>query len=276
MTEPLHATRPLRVSAGGQARPAARLVPEEVPVALVHDGITHAVMMATPADLEDFGLGFAITEGVALPADIREIETAEHPDGWEVRLWLAPAAGRAVTARRRAILGPTGCGLCGVDSLEAAVPPPPPVPAGGRFTPAEVMAAMASLKPAQRLNAEARALHAAGFWTPAEGLVALREDVGRHNALDKLVGALARAGTNASRGMVILSSRISVEMVQKAARLGAPVLAAASAPTALALRAAEAAGMTLIGIARSDGFEVFTRPDRLRLSDDEGDYLAAG
>lgn len=276
MTEPLHATRPLRVSAGGQARPADRLVPEEVPVALVHDGITHAVMMATPADLEDFGLGFAITEGVALPGDIREIETAEHPDGWEVRLWLAPDAGRAVTARRRAILGPTGCGLCGVDSLEAAVPPPPRVAAGGRFTAAEVMAAMASLKPAQRLNAEARALHAAGFWTPAEGLVALREDVGRHNALDKLVGALARTRTDASRGMVILSSRISVEMVQKAARLGAPALAAASAPTALALRTAEVAGMTLIGIARSDGFEVFTRPDRLRLSDDEGDYLAAG
>jgi FdhD protein len=277
MTSPLHTAPTLKILAG-QARPATRIIPEEVPIALVHDGITHAVMMATPTDLEDFALGFAITEGVARPDQIREVEVAEQPDGWEVRLWLAPDAGREVTARRRAILGPTGCGLCGVESLQAAVPPPPRVAEGARFTIAQVMAAMATLKPAQRLNAEAHALHAAGFWTPGHGLVALREDVGRHNALDKLVGALVRSGVDASQGMVLLSSRISVEMVQKAARLGAPALAAASAPTALALRTGEAAGMTLIGVARSDGFEVFTRPDRLDLSGGEtrGGYLATG
>lgn len=277
MTAPLLTAPSVRVLAG-RARLATRIVPEEVPVALVHDGATHAVMMATPADLEDFALGFAITEGVATADQIRGIEIVEHPRGWEARLWLAPETGRAVTERRRVLLGPTGCGLCGVESLEAAVPPPPRVAEGARFTAQQVMAAMATLKPAQALNTQAHALHAAGFWTPARGLIALREDVGRHNALDKLVGALVRSGVDASAGLVLLSSRVSVEMVQKAARLGAPALAAASAPTALALRTGEAAGMTLIGIARSDGFEVFTRPDRLDLPDGatRGGYLATG
>lgn len=277
MTAPLLTAPSVRVLAG-RARLATRIVPEEVPVALVHDGATHAVMMATPADLEDFALGFAITEGVATADQIRGIEIVEHPRGWEARLWLAPKTGRAVTERRRVLLGPTGCGLCGVESLEAAVPPPPRVAEGARFTAQQVMAAMATLKPAQALNTQAHALHAAGFWTPARGLIALREDVGRHNALDKLVGALVRSGVDASAGLVLLSSRVSVEMVQKAARLGAPALAAASAPTALALRTGEAAGMTLIGIARSDGFEVFTRPDRLDLPDGatRGGYLATG
>ncbi len=241
-----------------------RMLPEETAVAMVYDGVTHAVMMASPADLEDFALGFSLTEGkIARGSDIADLEIVEHPDGIEARMWLVRDAGRDVTSRRRALLGPTGCGLCGIDSLAAALPMVPVVRAGRHLAPAEVRAAMASLRPAQRMNTEARALHAAGFWTPDHGLVVLREDVGRHNALDKLVGALDRLGTPVSDGILVLTSRLSVEMVQKAAAAGAPIVAAASAPTALALRTAEAAGITVIAIARDDGFELFTHPDRV-------------
>jgi FdhD protein len=183
--------------------------------------------------------------------------------GVEVRAWLQADRGAELTARRRRMAGPTGCGLCGVDSLTEAVRPPAQVGDGLQVTPAEIAAAVASLAPAQALGARTRAVHAAGWWTPAAGLVAVREDVGRHNALDKLVGALARAGAGGGHGLLLLTSRISVEMVQKAAVLGAQVLVAISAPTALAVRTAETAGITLIGVARDDGFEVFSRPDRV-------------
>jgi FdhD protein len=166
--------------------------------------------------------------------------------------------------RQRRITGPGGCGLCGMDSLAEALRPVPEVGAGSTFTPAEIQAAQASMPEAQQLNMKTRAVHAAAFWTPRRGLIALREDVGRHNALDKLLGAMASTGHRAADGIVLLSSRVSVEMVQKAAVLGAPLLVAVSAPTALAVRTAEAAGMTLIGIARSDGFEVFTHPNRIK------------
>lgn len=251
-------------AAGGVA--AERKVPEEVPVALVYDGTTHAVMLATPADLEDFAVGFSLSEGkVSTAADIAELEIVTHGGGVEARMWLAPAAGAAVVSRRRAMLGPTGCGLCGIDSLEAALPPVRAVPEGPRVTAAQVSAAVAAMRPAQIWNREAHALHAAGFWTPADGLVAIREDIGRHNALDKLVGRLARSGRSAGDGILVLTSRVSVELVQKAATLGAPVLVAVSAPTALALRTAAEAGITVVGVARDDGFEVFTGPERVVL-----------
>ena len=251
---------------GGVAAPAERVVPEEAPVALVYDGTTHAVMLASPADLEDFALGFSLTERrIAAPSDIAEIEIVAHPSGIEARMWLAPDAGRAVLDRRRALLGPTGCGLCGIDSLDAALPTVSPVAAGPRLAVAEIEAAVAALRPAPVLNAEARALHAAGLWRPGAGIVAVREDVGRHNALDKLAGALARSGETAEGGVLVLSSRLSVELVQKAAAIGVSVVAAVSAPTALALRTATAAGMTLIGIARDDGFEIFTGGERIAL-----------
>ena len=249
----------------GGRRAGARELPVETPVALVHDGSTYAVMMATPADLEDLALGFALTEGaVASPGEVLRTEVVHGPLGSEARLWLAPDRARALAGRRRRLAGPTGCGLCGIESLEEAARPPSPVAGGGlRLAPAQVLDAMAALSDAQALGAATRAVHAAGFWTPAGGLVAVREDVGRHNALDKLVGALARAGRDASDGAVLLTSRVSVEMVTKAAAAGAPVLVAVSAPTTLALATAQAAGVTLVAVARVDGFEVFCGEERI-------------
>lgn len=269
MTSPLAHVPATRIR-GTTATPVERTLPEEVPVALVYDGTTHAVMLASPSDLEDFAVGFSLTERrIASPADIADLEIVAQPSGIEARLWLVRDAARAVLDRRRALLGPTGCGLCGIDSLDAALPAVPRVPPGPTFTVPQIETAVAALRPAQVLNAEARALHAAGLWRPGTGLVAVREDVGRHNALDKLAGALARSGEGAADGVLVMSSRLSVELVQKAAALGVAVVAAVSAPTALALRTAEAAGMTIIGIARDDGFEVFTGEGRIGLGDDE-------
>jgi FdhD protein len=151
-----------------------------------------------------------------------------------------------------------------VESLIEAMRPPPQVGDGQVLTPSQIMTAVNSLFPQQELNRETRAVHAAGFWDPARDLVAVRADVGRHNALDKLAGALARDGSTAEQGLVVLTSRVSVEMVQKSAAIGAPIIAAVSAPTALAVRMADACGMTLVAIARKDGFEVFTHPRRIK------------
>jgi FdhD protein len=234
-------------------------------VALVHDASTTAVMMATPADLEDFAVGFSLTEGlVERPGQIRSVEIVETDLGIEARMWLEPGAGAALAARRRRLAGPTGCGLCGIDSLAEAARTPRMVAAELILSPDDVQAALAALSQRQALGGLTRAVHAAGWWSPEAGLAAAREDVGRHNALDKLAGALARAGAAPPPGAVVLTSRVSVEMVQKAAAVGAPIIVAVSAPTALAVRTAEAAGITLVAVARSDGFEVFTRPERIR------------
>lgn len=246
------------------ATPGERVVAEEVPVAVVYDGSTHAVMMATPSDLDDFALGFSLTEGVAHADEILSLETHTHPDGIELRLWLAPARRDALARRRRAIVGPTGCGLCGVESLAEANAPLPRVGEGRAFSPAEIATAVASLRDHQPLGIATRAVHAAALWIPATGMVAAREDVGRHNALDKLAGALAAARVDPATGILLLTSRVSVELVQKAARIGATILAAVSALTALALRTAEAANITLVAVARDDGFELFTHPRRVR------------
>lgn len=251
----------------------SRLIPEEVPVALVYDGSTHAVMMATPADLEDFAVGFSITEGIiASRAEIREIEIVEHENGLETRMWLVPSSSRKHVERRRRIVGPTACGLCGVDSLEAAVPAPRKVGHAASATPAEIHKALAAMPAAQTLNLATRAVHAAAFWDATAGAIAfVREDVGRHNALDKLVGAVATAGLDPAKGFLVLTSRVSVEMVQKAAFLGTEIIVAVSAPTALARRIAEEAGITLIAIARPDAFEIFTHPERISLAAQPGD-----
>jgi len=247
-----------------------RSAPEEAAVAFSYDGGTYAVMMATPQNLDDFALGFSLTEGiVASPADIRQLDVVEFETGVELRMWLAEPRAAALIERRRHVAGPTGCGLCGIESLEQAVRALPPVTDETSFAPAQIMQALETLSPRQELNRQTRAVHAAAFWRPDAGLVALREDVGRHNALDKLAGALANAAVSPRGGMVLLTSRVSVEMVQKTAIIGAPLIVAVSAPTALAIRTAEAAGITLAAIARGDGFELFTHPQRIKESNAE-------
>ncbi len=223
-------------------------------------------MMATPQNLEDFALGFSFTERlISSPADIRQLDIVEHDAGIELRMWLAEPLAAALSERRRYLAGPTGCGLCGIESLDEAVRAPRRVRDGTIFAPAEIMRALEALPPRQELNRQTRAVHAAAFWRSGEGLVAVREDVGRHNALDKLAWCVvARRGKSGDNGMVLLTSRVSVEMVQKTAAIGAPLLVAVSAPTALALRTAEAAGITLAAVARGDGFEIFSHPQRIK------------
>ena len=241
-----------------------RTIPEETAVAFTYDGGSYAVMMATPQDLEDFAFGFGFTEGViSSPADIRQLDVVQHDAGIELRMWLNEPRAAALSERRRYLAGPTGCGLCGIDSLDEAVRPPAQVRGSATFTPAEIMRALDALPPRQELNRQTRAVHAAAFWQPGAGLIAVREDVGRHNALDKLAGALIRERIPRQNGMVVLTSRVSVEMVQKTAAIGVPLLVAVSAPTALALRTADAAGITVVAVARSDGFEIFTHTQRV-------------
>ena len=226
----------------------ARPIPEEAAVAIVIDGASQAVLMATPHYLRDFATGFALTEGlIASPADItgfEQVTVAPATDlalaAVEARLWLRPGLAAGLAERRRAMVGPVGCGLCGVDSIAAA---------------------MDALSAGQVLWRATPSIHAACLWTPGGALV--REDVGRHNALDKLAGAAARAGADPRAGIVAMTSRISVDLVQKAARMGAPVLAGAGVPTRLAVAWAEAAGMTLIGRARDGAFDLFTHPARI-------------
>jgi len=230
-------------------RAAAWAVPEETPVAVLLNGESFAVMMATPSDLEDFCVGFALTEGLIDQAsDLRELRLAEAADGIVANLVLDPARVAAVEDRRRTLAGRAGCGICGAQTISAALPRPPKV--RGRVPEAAaVLAAFAAFPGAQRMRAENRSTHAAGYcaWDGTVELV--REDLGRHNALDKLAGALAREGRDASAGFVILSSRVGVEMVQKACTMRAPFLAAVSAPSALALRVAGQAGLRVAGLA---------------------------
>ncbi len=241
-----------------------RTIPEETAIALTYNGGTYAVMMGTPQNLADFAVGFSLSEGIVqFPDDIRSLDIIDLDDGIELRMWLTQANADRLHERRRHIAGPTGCGICGIDSIAEAVRPAAIVAQGRHFSSQEVTAAMQGIPPLQAINIETRAVHAAAFWMPGRGIVALREDVGRHNALDKLAGALAQDRISAADGMVLLTSRVSVEMVQKTAAMGAPVLVAVSAPTALAVRMAEAAGITLAAIARADGFEIFTHPGRI-------------
>jgi len=241
-----------------------RTIPEETAIALTYNGGAYAVMMGTPQNLADFAVGFSLSEGIVqTPDDIQSLDIVDLGDGIELRMWLAQANADRLIDRRRHIAGPTGCGICGIESIVEALRPACVVPRGRSFSSAEVMAAMQSIPPLQTINIETRAVHAAAFWMPGRGIVALREDVGRHNALDKLAGALAQAKVGTSEGMVLLTSRVSVEMVQKTAAMGAPVMVAVSAPTALAVRMADGAGITLAAIARADGFEIFTHPSRI-------------
>ncbi|MGA0614669.1 formate dehydrogenase accessory sulfurtransferase FdhD [Paracoccus sp. KR1-242] len=258
--------RAVRWEKGGWQQEPPGPSPEECPVAIVIDGVSQAVLMSTPADLQDFAMGFALTEGlIALLADVTGFEeepvhVGGHP-ALEARLWLRPGLAAGLAKRRRSTVGPVGCGLCGVDSIEAALPAVVPVTSDWTMPPEAVGRAISALAAGQVLRRATPAIHGAGFWDGSR--ITVREDVGRHNALDKLAGALARQGRDAGQGAIVMSSRLSVDLVQKAARIGAPVLIGASAPTALALTWAEEAGITLIARARGDSFELYTHPRRI-------------
>lgn len=249
----------------GSRVPVSRTLPEETPVAMVYNGTTHAVMMASPGDIEDFAMGFSLTEGIISdPVQILEFGVLAHDKGVEARIWLADDRSEALARRRRTLAGPVGCGLCGIDSLDQAVRPLPDLHGVGPHLPqAEIMAATADLRQWQPLHDCTRAVHAAGFLLPGQGVVLAREDVGRHNALDKLIGAMARQGIDPATGAFVLTSRVSVEMVQKCAMAGAGFLIAVSAPTAHALSLAETAGITLAAFTHEDSFELFSHPQRL-------------
>ena len=260
---------PRRSLRNGHGADGTRAVPEETAVAFTYNRASYAVMMASPADLEDFAVGFSLSEGiVSNRADITSLEVVPGDLGVELRMELGTYSAERFTERRRLMAGPVGCGLCGIESLSEAMRPLPVIQNNIRVSAADIAAALAALGPAQVMNRSTRAVHAAAFWQRGQGLVTVREDVGRHNALDKLAGALARKDIKAGNGFVLISSRVSVEMVQKAAIMGAAVVVAISAPTALAIRTAERANLTLVAVARDDGFEVFTGAQRVDMDHD--------
>ena len=253
-----------RVARDGSALDRIDVLAEETPVALVYNGISHAVMMASPADLEDFALGFSVSEGIADDkTDIGEIETVAVDQGIEVRIALSSRAFWRLKERRRTLAGRTGCGLCGVDSLEQTVRVMEPVKADLKVPLDAIHRALDNLPEAQVNNRATRSMHAAAFATAQGELKLVREDVGRHNALDKLIGALLRDGTDPASGVCLITSRCSYEMVQKAVVTGFPILAAVSAPTLMARRLAEAHNLTLIALARHDSAVLVSHPERV-------------
>lgn len=258
------ARRPVERWRGGRSEPREDHLAEEVPIAFVYNGRPFAVMMATPADLEDFALGFSLSEGiVAGPGEVRIESVQSLLEGVEIRLAIPERRRRALARRRRSLSGRSGCGLCGSALLEAAMRYPEPVAPGPPVAADALHRALRSLRDAQALNRLTGATHAAA-WADAEGrLQCLREDVGRHNALDKLIGAMARAGTDPRAGFLVVTSRASYEIAMKAASAGIGLLAAISAPTALAISLAERANLALVGFARDGDHTVYTHPERL-------------
>ncbi|WP_102959851.1 formate dehydrogenase accessory sulfurtransferase FdhD [Mangrovicella endophytica] len=250
--------------AGGAFAAGWRHVPEETAVAISVNGSSHAVMMATPADLADLALGLALNEGiVARPEEIERLEIATSEAGVDCRLWLNAERSGQYVARRRQMTGPVGCGLCGVESLELAKRALPRVGAPLRIAPQDIVEAMEAMGREQALSHLTRAVHAAAFHAPGQGLAVAREDVGRHNALDKVTGFLASNAIDPAGGFLTITSRVSVELIQKAAMMGCSLIAAVSVPTALAIREADTAGITLVAVVRGAEFEIFTHPQRI-------------
>ncbi len=241
-------------------------VSEEVPIALEFNGIAHAVMLATPCDLEDFALGFGLSEGIFEDrAELYGCELNVSALGITLSMEVSSRSFTSLKNRRRTLAGRTGCGVCGTESLANVLRPTPSVLTNVHFECKDILAAMRSMQDGQMLNAITGSMHAAA-WCDINGEVRLlREDVGRHNALDKLVGALAKAGLKANHGFIAVTSRASIEMVQKAAMAKVPLLAAISAPTQLAVDAARHSGMSLVGLARQNGLVIYAHPDRILL-----------
>ncbi len=255
---------------GGGLRHVLDQVAEELPVALVYEDVPHGVMLATPADLEDFAVGFTLSEGlVERPEEIRGVEVRWSTEAAEARVSVAWPRFTALLERRRRLTGRTGCGLCGVESPEAMLRPLKSVGSGGpRVSAAALHGAIGALADHQRLNALTGSTHAAAWVTADGNIETLREDLGRHNALDKLIGARVRAGADLAAGWVLLTSRASFEMVQKCAATGVTFVAALSAPTALAVRLARESGVTLVAFARERQHVVYAHPERLSESVD--------
>lgn len=242
-----------------------RVLPEETPVAIVYNGSTQAVMMATPADLEDFAIGFALADhAVTNSGQIRELEIVPQETGLEARLWLDEERSEAVAARRRRMAGPVGCGLCGIDSLSEALHPIAPLAGDDvQIAAKDLERALDALRSHQPLHDQTHAVHAVGLFDDSGAIHLAREDIGRHNAFDKLVGAMARAGLSGSIHGIALTSRISVDLVQKCAVARVPLLASVSAPTALAVQFAAAAGITLATLGRGGRIDIFTHMNRI-------------
>lgn len=249
---------------GAQVSEGLDAIAAEVPIALVYNGISFAVMMATPEDLGDFALGFSLSEGIVASADeLRIDEIVTSLEGISLQLTIPEPRAAALEQRRRNLQGRSGCGVCGTESIEAVLRPPPRVGDSAPIRVGALHRALRELQGRQPLNALTGATHAAA-WADGDGRVAfVREDVGRHNALDKLIGALVAAGHDPLQGFAVVTSRASYEMAMKAAQAGIPLLAAISAPTALAIALAESAGLTLIGFARDEGHAVYTHAQRL-------------
>ena len=238
-----------------------RSVPVEAPVSIEVGGIGYAVMMATPADLEDYALGFALSEGlVEAAAQIRRVDAHPIEGGWALRIWLPPERNAIALERARKRVSESSCGLCGIENIEEVLRPLPPVTARIGTDRDAIAAALAALPDRQPLGRATGAVHAAAFCSPAGAIRLVREDVGRHNALDKLIGALARAGIDPATGFVLLSARCSYELVEKTVRAGCPMLVTISAPTSLAATRAAQAGLTLVTLARADSALVVSDP----------------
>ena len=249
----------------GRSEQALDRVAEEEPVALTYQRTPHVVMLTTPASLEDLGVGFTLSEAVVeRPDEIKSVEVIQEAGRYEVRIGIAGTRFAALLERQRNLSGRTGCGLCGAETIEQAIRHPAPVGKGPTITLPELHQALAELHTRQSLNAQTGSVHAAAWALPGKGIQLVREDVGRHNALDKVIGALVRAGIDCSTGYAVITSRASYEMVQKAATVGIALLAAVSAPTALAIRLAQEAHVTLIGFARAHRHVVYAHPQRLR------------
>jgi len=249
---------------GSDPGPVADPIAAEVPVALTYNRVSHVVMMATPADLEDFGLGFSLTEGlIGSPADLLAARVIPRPGGLELAMTITEAWFDRLATHRRNMAGRTGCGLCGAENIEQALRYPEPVGRRVAVSNAALQRAVAELDLNQPLQAATGAAHGAAWCALDGGVLQVREDVGRHNALDKLIGSLLRRGFDPSSGFALVSSRASYEMVYKAAAAGIEVLAAVSAPTALAVEFAERSGLTLVGFARPGRHNVYTSGERI-------------
>lgn len=232
-------------------------VPVEAPIAIETNGIAYAVMMATPLDMEDFVTGFLMAEGLAEAAEIgpvavHPVENDEWGAGYVARVNLPEARLGPILERARRRIGDSSCGICGIEGVEAALRPLPKLAQAAKVTPEAIRLGLDALRAGQELGRETSATHAAAFCRTDGTIHALREDVGRHNALDKLVGALAREGVDPDEGFIIVTSRCSYELVEKTVRAGCPLLVAISAPTDLAVRRAGAAGLDLAVVARDD------------------------